>query len=305
MTTSVCNKKSSLSFNRPVGAPVSDEKSLRRQFIRRKVRHWEHPIRYPLDLYLGPTIPLGLTGRRPALASSNQNFLCPESEKWYFTMPQNTELQQFSKSQWQGLKKPLCKKRKFQSDEASSLPAGKVMTQRVIITQDKTTRLLLGYLQTAWKERKQYQNYNRSCYVLLCGCRRPNHLHKIVKVLVFSYWAPMKTWHTALWPANPFPLYGKWLKLCSFFSTLLWPHKWEGEHNEVCVGRNLFVVYMICFYICLLMYLNIHDQQSQCVHCECFDKNFWWELGIRNVSTSQFPENAPLAQARLAPSLNH
>ena len=194
------------------------------------MRRWEHLKRYPLDLYLGPTIPLGLTGRRPALASSNQNFLCPESEKWYFTMPQNTELQQFSKSQWQGLKKPLCKKRKFQSDEASSLPAGKVMTQRVIITQDKTTRLLLGHLQTAWKERKQYQNYNRSCYVLLCGCRRPNHLHKIVKVLVFTVYitAPIKTRHTALWPASHLP-YVKWPKYCSFlkpFSDLISVRWW-------------------------------------------------------------------------------
>ena len=41
------------------------------------------------------------------------------------------------------------------------------------------------------------------------------------------------------------------------------------------------------------------DQHFQCAHCECFDKNFWWELGIRNVSTSQFPENAPLAEASL------
>ena len=63
-------------------------------------------------------------------------------------MPQTTELQQFSKSQQQGLKRPLCKKRKFRCDEACSLPAGKVMTQRVIISQDKTTRLLLGYFNT-------------------------------------------------------------------------------------------------------------------------------------------------------------
>ena len=26
------------------------------------MRRWEHPKRYPLDLYLGPTIPLGLAG---------------------------------------------------------------------------------------------------------------------------------------------------------------------------------------------------------------------------------------------------
>ena len=35
---------------------------------RREVRRWEHPKRYSLHLYLGPTIPLGLAGRRPALA---------------------------------------------------------------------------------------------------------------------------------------------------------------------------------------------------------------------------------------------
>ena len=33
-----------------------------------EVRRWEHPKRYPLDLYFFPTIPLGLAGRRPALA---------------------------------------------------------------------------------------------------------------------------------------------------------------------------------------------------------------------------------------------
>ena len=26
------------------------------------MRRWEHPKRYPLDLYLGPTTPLGLAG---------------------------------------------------------------------------------------------------------------------------------------------------------------------------------------------------------------------------------------------------
>ena len=36
---------------------------------RRKVRRKEHLKRYPLDLYLGPTIPLlSLANRRPALA---------------------------------------------------------------------------------------------------------------------------------------------------------------------------------------------------------------------------------------------
>ena len=35
---------------------------------RREVRRWEHPKSFSLDLYLGPTIPLGLAGRRPALA---------------------------------------------------------------------------------------------------------------------------------------------------------------------------------------------------------------------------------------------
>ena len=33
---------------------------------KREVRRKEHPKTFPLDLYLGPTIPLGLAGRRPA-----------------------------------------------------------------------------------------------------------------------------------------------------------------------------------------------------------------------------------------------
>ena len=35
---------------------------------RQEARCWEQPKKYPLDLYLGPTIPLGPSGRRPALA---------------------------------------------------------------------------------------------------------------------------------------------------------------------------------------------------------------------------------------------
>ena len=34
----------------------------------REVTRLEYPNRFSLDLYLGPTIPLGLAGRRPALA---------------------------------------------------------------------------------------------------------------------------------------------------------------------------------------------------------------------------------------------
>ena len=41
---------------------------------------WKHPKRYPLDLYLEPTISLGLAGRRPALASQFPRPTCFLSE---------------------------------------------------------------------------------------------------------------------------------------------------------------------------------------------------------------------------------